>query len=331
MCVLQNTNREHTPFYFFFKPCPCVVSQVPAVASRAKVEMGRGDKRTKKGKRKAGSFGNSRPRNSKIRIQREGAGADLGAREPVILEEMPQPVAAEEVVEPVVEEEPAAVEEAAPAMSPKELMAALKDLRAELPRADLKECKAAIEASNGDVESAKAALLAEKGAEWEAAEAAQKASIKEGTAAAMDLRDAKAQKKFEKEEAKKAAEPVAEAAEEPAAVAEPEAAPAMSPKELMAALKDLRAELPRADSRSARRRSRPPTVTLRRAKDGSPRREGRRVGGGGGRSEGVNQGGYCCRMDLRDAKAQKKFEKEEAKKEAEPAAPVDEAAARACC
>merc|ERR1719487_644069 len=221
---------------------------VPAVASRAKVEMGRGDKRTKKGKRKAGSFGNSRPRNSKIRIQREGAGADLGvAREPVILEEMPQPVAAEEVVEPVVEEEPAAVEEAAPAMSPKELMAALKDLRAELPRADLKECKAAIEASNGDVESAKAALLAEKGAEWEAAEAAQKASIKEGTAAAMDLRDAKAQKKFEKEEAKKAAEPVAEAAEEPAAVAEPEAAPAMSPKELMAALKDLRAELPRAD------------------------------------------------------------------------------------
>ena len=72
----------HAFLFCLYKPCPCVVSQVPAVASRAKVEMGRGDKRTKKGKRKAGSFGNSRPRNSKIRIQREGAGADLGvARE----------------------------------------------------------------------------------------------------------------------------------------------------------------------------------------------------------------------------------------------------------
>ena len=38
-----------------------------AAAPRAEVSMGRGDKRTTKGKRKAKSFGVSRPRNAELR------------------------------------------------------------------------------------------------------------------------------------------------------------------------------------------------------------------------------------------------------------------------
>ena len=38
--------------------------------------MGRGDKRTAKGKRKAKSFGNSRPRNAAIRKAKAAKGAD---------------------------------------------------------------------------------------------------------------------------------------------------------------------------------------------------------------------------------------------------------------
>ena len=65
-----------------------VVAPAPAISRVDTILMGRGDKRTKKGKRKAKSFGNCRPRNGDIRRAREGPGADLGvAREAVILEE----------------------------------------------------------------------------------------------------------------------------------------------------------------------------------------------------------------------------------------------------
>ena len=40
------------------------------------VEMGRGDKRTAKGKRKAKSFGNSRPRNSELRKRKAASSTD---------------------------------------------------------------------------------------------------------------------------------------------------------------------------------------------------------------------------------------------------------------
>ena len=72
-----------------------------ASARAPAVVMGRGDKRTKKGKRAAGSFGNSRLRNSEIRKRREGPMADLGVAKPPVA--MPEPVVAPE---PIVEEEP---------------------------------------------------------------------------------------------------------------------------------------------------------------------------------------------------------------------------------
>ncbi|EOD19955.1 hypothetical protein EMIHUDRAFT_252667 [Emiliania huxleyi CCMP1516] len=43
------------------------LSAVAAPVTRSHVEMGRGDKRTAKGKRKAKSFGNARPRNGELR------------------------------------------------------------------------------------------------------------------------------------------------------------------------------------------------------------------------------------------------------------------------
>ena len=52
-------------------------ARVPALAAYATspascdIIMGRGDKRTAKGKRKAKSFGNSRPRNAEIRKRAE--------------------------------------------------------------------------------------------------------------------------------------------------------------------------------------------------------------------------------------------------------------------
>ena len=72
-----------------------------ASARAPAVVMGRGDKRTKKGKRAAGSFGNSRLRNSEIRKRREGPMADLGVAKPPVA--MPEPAVAPE---PIVEEEP---------------------------------------------------------------------------------------------------------------------------------------------------------------------------------------------------------------------------------
>merc|ERR1719326_789007 len=154
------------------QPAPLALQQAATVARTATVVMGRGDKRTKKGKRKAGSFGNSRPRNAAVRRARDGPGPDLGvpsvaeavvAEDPMmeeaapVVEEEPAPVVAEEEPAPVVAEEepaPAPVEEeaAAPAMSAGEIMAKVKELRALLPKADLKQCKAAVEEAAGDVE-----------------------------------------------------------------------------------------------------------------------------------------------------------------------------------
>jgi len=51
----------------------------PKIKTRSSVDMGRGDKRTAKGKRKAGTFGISRPRNAELRQRREGPGPDTGA------------------------------------------------------------------------------------------------------------------------------------------------------------------------------------------------------------------------------------------------------------
>merc|ERR1719163_1873675 len=76
-------------------------------------------------------------------------------------------------------------------------------------------CKAAIEAANGDVEAAKATLLAEKGAEWEAEEAAKAAALQEATAKSMALKEEPAPEPVAEEAAP---EPVAEeAAPEPVA------------------------------------------------------------------------------------------------------------------
>merc|ERR1719149_279674 len=106
--------------------------------------------------------------------------------EPVAEEAAPDP---EPEAEP--EPEPEPVAEAPPAVDAKALAAAVKGLRAELPRAALKECKEAVEAAGGDVAAAKAALLEAKGAEWEAIDAAEAAQIAEGLAKAQELADAK--------------------------------------------------------------------------------------------------------------------------------------------
>ena len=46
---------------------PALSTHTTAVARVTELSMGRGDKRTAKGKRKAKSFGKSRPRNSELR------------------------------------------------------------------------------------------------------------------------------------------------------------------------------------------------------------------------------------------------------------------------
>merc|ERR1719253_1629773 len=106
---------------------------------------------------------------------------------------------------------------------------AVKELRALLPEADLKMCKAALEAADGDLEAAKSAIEAEHGAGWAAAAEAKAAEINEGLKAVQALKDEKAQKKFEKEQAKDAA-PEPAPAPEPVAVVEEEApaAPAVA-------------------------------------------------------------------------------------------------------
>ena len=52
------------------------LSAVQAESRAPAVEMGRGDKRTAKGKRKAGSHGNSRPKNSELRKRKEAPASD---------------------------------------------------------------------------------------------------------------------------------------------------------------------------------------------------------------------------------------------------------------
>jgi len=58
------------------------------------------------------------------------------------------------------------------ALTPADMVAMVKKLRAELPRGQpvgLRECKAAVQAAGGDLEAAKAALLAARGSAWEVA------------------------------------------------------------------------------------------------------------------------------------------------------------------
>lgn len=53
-------------------PAASLVSS-PSAARIETITMGRGDKRTAKGKRKAGSFGKSRPRNAELRKRKAAA------------------------------------------------------------------------------------------------------------------------------------------------------------------------------------------------------------------------------------------------------------------
>jgi len=270
-------------------------SQYAVAARLPAVQMGRGDKRTKKGKRTAQTFGNARPKNGKLRRERDGpmenvaavkaaaaaaakaeeeaaaaaaavkaeaeaeaeaaaAAAAAKAEEEAAAaaaaakaeEEAAAAAAAAKAEEAAAaakaakaEEEAAAAakaeEAAAPVLSASDLMALMKQLRAELPRADLKACKAALESTGGDLAAASAALTAEHGEAWAAAEAADAAEIQAGTVKAMGMRDAKAQKKFAAEEAAsveaaaEAPEPEPAVAEEVAVAEEEEAEEAVAP------------------------------------------------------------------------------------------------------
>ena len=87
------------------------------------VEMGRGDKRTKKGKRKAGSFGVWRPKNSALRRARDGPQENLGV--PKVypkFEEEPESEPAPEL-EPVAEVAPEPEPEEVAAPEPEEAAA----------------------------------------------------------------------------------------------------------------------------------------------------------------------------------------------------------------
>merc|ERR1719424_1044141 len=112
----------------------------PLAASRnVAVFMGRGDKRTKKGKIKAKSFGVCRPTNGKLRRDRDGPMAvaptmavPVAAAAPV---EEPVVVAEEPVVEEPVAEEPVAeVEPPAAELTTAEIAARVKELLSQLPR-----------------------------------------------------------------------------------------------------------------------------------------------------------------------------------------------------
>ena len=179
-----------------------------------------GDKRTAKGKRKAGTHGVSRPTNAELRVRREGPmspsasppaspppappapapaapapappPAPAPAPEPEPVAAAPEPVAAPEP-------EPAAAAPAA-AMSAGELMKLVKALKAELPRAEMKQCKQAIEAAGGDLAAAKSAIEGEMTSAWAAEDEAKAKSIKEGSTVLMNQRDAKLKKKFEQPE-----------------------------------------------------------------------------------------------------------------------------------
>ena len=62
----------------------------------------------------------------------------------------------------------------------------------------------ALEATGGDVAAAKASIEAEMASTWAAEDEAKQVSIKEGSTVLMEMRDAKAKKKFEEAEAKAA-------------------------------------------------------------------------------------------------------------------------------
>merc|ERR1719258_732802 len=117
--------------------------------------------------------------------------------------------AAAEAAEPAAEAAPAPA-----ALSAGELMKLVKTLKAELPRAEMKACKEALEANGGDVAAAKASIEAEMASVWAAEDEAKAEALKEGTVKLMEIRDAEAQKKFAEAEAK-ASEAAAEAGEAP--------------------------------------------------------------------------------------------------------------------
>ena len=64
---------------FVAPPSAVTVSSVTAASSSTRIEditMGRGDKRTAKGKRKAHSHGVSRPKNAELRKRKAASGSD---------------------------------------------------------------------------------------------------------------------------------------------------------------------------------------------------------------------------------------------------------------
>merc|ERR1719424_2797480 len=79
-------------------------------------------------------------------------------------------------------------------------MKLVKALKAELPRAEMKQCKQALEATGGDVAAAKSAIEGEMASAWAAEDEAKAISIKEGSTVLMNQRDAKLKKKFEQPE-----------------------------------------------------------------------------------------------------------------------------------
>ena len=154
-----------------------------------------GDKRTAKGKRRAGTHGVCRPTNAELRIRREGP-MSPAASPPPSPPPAPPPAAAPAAPAPAPppapppapepEPEPAAAAPAA-AMSAGELMKLVKALKAELPRAEMKQCKQALEATGGDVAAAKSAIEGEMASAWAAEDEAKAISIKEGSTVRMPL------------------------------------------------------------------------------------------------------------------------------------------------
>eukprot|EP00965_Chrysotila_dentata_P164665 5436527-Pleurochrysis_carterae.AAC.1 len=81
MLAIMSPSMVHGLLFTPFKSLHLVSTQ--QASPRTAVFMGRGDARTAKGKRRAKSFGNSRPRNSKIRRERDGPmapPAEIGSR-----------------------------------------------------------------------------------------------------------------------------------------------------------------------------------------------------------------------------------------------------------
>ena len=151
--LLAGQTAAFTPVHLAVRPP--VDAYASAVRAPAAI-MGRGDKRTKKGKIKAGSFGKSRRRSADMRRAREGPGPDLHppGGGTAVLELEPELVAEEPVAEAASEPEP---EAEAPALKPAEMAARVKELRAVLPKADLKMCKQALDAAGFDFEAVCAA------------------------------------------------------------------------------------------------------------------------------------------------------------------------------